>query len=154
MVEAHEVFLIVSYTPSRYADIEYNTPREAHSFMHSSIADVLCHAWCYLCCAGAGGYSYCGYVLDAMCYNSLLFIPCIVRIISAVSTLNSPDVLCCFVQVRVASKIAHVLSLPRRQLDGFLGAVGSGLASRGQVLAALRQCRSLQVRYVTVFTHL
>jgi hypothetical protein len=49
-------------------------------------------------------------------------------------------------QVRVASEIAHVLSLPRRQLDGFLGAVGSGLASRGQVLAALRQCRSLQVR--------
>uniref|UniRef100_A0A383VZL0 cGMP-dependent protein kinase n=1 Tax=Tetradesmus obliquus TaxID=3088 RepID=A0A383VZL0_TETOB len=46
--------------------------------------------------------------------------------------------------VRVASEIAHVLSLPRRQLDGFLGAVGSGLASRGQVLAALRQCRSLQ----------
>ena len=54
----------------------------------------------------------------------------------------------CAVQVRVASEIAHVLSLPRRQLDGFLGAVGSGLASRGQVLAALRQCRSLQVRIV------
>jgi hypothetical protein len=50
-----------------------------------------------------------------------------------------------YLQVRVASEIAHVLSLPRRQLDGFLGAVGSGLASRGQVLAALRQCRSLQV---------
>lgn len=53
--------------------------------------------------------------------------------------------LTCCMQVRVASEIAHVLSLPRRQLDGFLGAVGSGLASRGQVLAALRQCRSLQV---------
>lgn len=45
----------------------------------------------------------------------------------------------------MASELAHVLALPRRQLDGFLGAVGGGLASRGQVLAALRQCRSLQV---------
>jgi hypothetical protein len=66
--------------------------------------------------------------------------------------LSTPDVLF-LLQVRVASEIAHVLSLPRRQLDGFLGAVGSGLASRGQVLAALQQCRSLQVGCMTVSSH-
>ncbi len=50
------------------------------------------------------------------------------------------------VQVRVSSDIAHVLSLPRGQLDSFLGAVGVGLASKGAVLQALQQCKSLMVR--------
>lgn len=48
--------------------------------------------------------------------------------------------------VRVSSEVAHVLALRRRQLDSFLGAVGSGLASRDAVAAALRKCKSLQVR--------
>ncbi len=57
----------------------------------------------------------------------------------------------CCLQVHVVSDVAHVLSLPRRQLDSFLGAVSGGLTSRGQVLAALRQCKSLQVRQQGVF---
>lgn len=52
--------------------------------------------------------------------------------------------LCC-AQVRVSSDIAHVLSLPRTQLDGFLGAVGIGLASKAAILQALQQCKSLMV---------
>lgn len=48
-------------------------------------------------------------------------------------------------QVRVCSDVAHVLSLPRAQLDSFLGAVGVGLASKAAVLQALQQCKSLMV---------
>ncbi len=55
-----------------------------------------------------------------------------------------------FPQVSVASDVAHVLSLPRRQLDSFLGAAGSGLASRTQVVSALRQSRCLEVRVMVV----
>jgi hypothetical protein len=50
------------------------------------------------------------------------------------------------VQIRVSSELAHVLSLPRTQLDSFLGAVGVGLASKAGVLQALQQCKSLMVR--------
>lgn len=39
-----------------------------------------------------------------------------------------------------------MLSLPRAQLDSFLGAVGVGLASKAAVLQALQQCKSLMVR--------
>lgn len=48
-------------------------------------------------------------------------------------------------QVRVSSDVAHVLSLPRAQLDSFLGAVGVGLASKTAILQALQQCKSLMV---------
>jgi cGMP-dependent protein kinase len=47
--------------------------------------------------------------------------------------------------VNVKSEVAHVLSLPRRQLDSFLGAAGAGLSSRGEVLSALRRCKALAV---------
>eukprot|EP00879_Flechtneria_rotunda_P001387 GHRR01001538.1.p1 GENE.GHRR01001538.1~~GHRR01001538.1.p1 ORF type:complete len:1213 (+),score=453.23 GHRR01001538.1:393-3641(+) len=53
-------------------------------------------------------------------------------------------ILHCPYTVRITSEIAHVLSLPRRQLDSFLGAVSGGLGSRAQVLAAMKHCRSLQ----------
>jgi len=55
---------------------------------------------------------------------------------------------CCWpgvLQVRVSSDVAHVLSLPRAQLDSFLGAVGMGLASKTAILQALQQCKSLMV---------
>jgi hypothetical protein len=51
------------------------------------------------------------------------------------------------VQVRVSSELAHVLSLPRGQLDSFLGAVGMGLASKAAILQALQQCKSLMVSH-------
>lgn len=41
--------------------------------------------------------------------------------------------------------VAHVLSLPRAQLDSFLGAVGVGLASKAAILQVLQQCKSLRV---------
>jgi hypothetical protein len=48
-------------------------------------------------------------------------------------------------QVRVGGDVAHVLSLPRGQLDSFLGAVGVGLASKAAILQVLQQCKSLRV---------
>lgn len=57
--------------------------------------------------------------------------------------------LCCAagvcLQVRVGGDVAHVLSLPRAQLDSFLGAVGVGLASKAAILQVLQQCKSLRV---------
>lgn len=50
-----------------------------------------------------------------------------------------------WLQVRVSSEIAHVLSLPRNQLDSFLGAAGAGLASKTVILQALQQSKSLMV---------
>ena len=52
--------------------------------------------------------------------------------------------------VAVASDVASVLALPRRQLDSFLGAAGGAAAetarlSREAVVAALRKCPDLQV---------
>jgi hypothetical protein len=48
-------------------------------------------------------------------------------------------------QVRVGGDVAHVLSLPRAQLDSFLGPVGVGLASKAAILQVLQQCKSLRV---------
>jgi hypothetical protein len=40
--------------------------------------------------------------------------------------------------VCVASELAHVLALHRRQLDAFLGTASAGLASRGAVVGVQR----------------
>ena len=45
----------------------------------------------------------------------------------------------------MVSELAHVLALPRRQLDSFLGAAGAGLANREAVITALRRCGPLQM---------
>jgi hypothetical protein len=37
--------------------------------------------------------------------------------------------------VCVASELAHVLAIPRKQLDSFLGTASGGLASRGAVVS-------------------
>lgn len=58
---------------------------------------------------------------------------------------TAPTTNCRCLQVRVSSDLAHVLSLPRVQLDNFLGAVGVGLSSKAAVLQALQQCKSLMV---------
>jgi hypothetical protein len=49
-----------------------------------------------------------------------------------------------WLQVKVVSELAHVLALPRRQLDSFLGAAGAGLTNREAIVAALRRCGPLQ----------
>jgi hypothetical protein len=46
----------------------------------------------------------------------------------------------------VAGEVAHVLCLPRAQLDSFLGAVGAGLASKNLIVQALRQHKAFAVR--------
>ncbi len=51
-------------------------------------------------------------------------------------------------QVVAKSELAHVLTLPRRQLDTFLGPLaGTTDASKDALMAALRKVKALQVRH-------